>query len=240
MKSIKNASLEEREEKILTEFEKGNLPSFLRRLVPIHIAHENNGKKHKITVWVMPDYLSIGSDDDFVRIPMNPVTAQKIADYYGLLLPTTIIVDEVYRQAKIKLKPSNMPPGPEMTSIDFYLNHNKRIEDQLKGKSHGALTAGHKKDIVVTNRLNNTPTRRVAIYGWHRTLRDTGTPIQPLSVVHGVKYADYSHGIRLVGRGVVIDGMEYDLEDVLKDKAFAFLLSKEGALLSTKIPLDCS
>ncbi len=62
--------------------------------------------------------------------------------------------------------------------------------------------AGHKKDVVITNRLTREQ-GRIAIYGWHQP---TGIPIQPLSTVHGAGYADYSHGIRLVSDVVLIDG----------------------------------
>ena len=45
------------------------------------------------TIEVMPDYLAVGSDDDFVRMPMRPQTAQQIADAFGCVLPTRKIVD---------------------------------------------------------------------------------------------------------------------------------------------------
>ena len=50
------------------------------------------------------------------------------------------------------------------------------------------LTAGPRKDLVLTSRLWLDP-GKVAIYGWHRA---RGAPIQPLSTVHGAGYADYS------------------------------------------------
>ena len=52
----------------------------------------------------MPDYLALGSNEDFVQIPMNPLTAQRIADQTGTSLPTKKIVDDVYRQAEVKLR----------------------------------------------------------------------------------------------------------------------------------------
>ena len=92
----------------------------------------------------------------------------------------------------MKLAPSPLPPGPQMMSNDYYRRHHQAIEAQRTGRP--GLIAGHKKDVVVTNRLVSRPDR-VAIYGWHR--RD-GRPIQPLSLVHEASYADYSHGIRFV------------------------------------------
>jgi len=86
--------------------------------------------------------------------------------------------------------------------------------------------AGHKKDLVVSNRLWRNP-GRVAIYGWHQP---NGRAIQPLSTVHGAEYADYSHGVRLVARTAYLNGRAIDLEDLLADATYAGLLSDEGPI----------
>ncbi|HET9751340.1 MAG TPA: hypothetical protein VFP52_00195, partial [Myxococcales bacterium] len=104
-------------------------------------------------------------------------------------------------------------------------------EGQLGG-AHGELTAGHKKDVVVTSQLASKP-GKVAIYGWHQA---NGTPIQPLSTVHGDFYADYSHGIRLVAGTIVVDGEEQKLEDVYRDPLLCGLVSDEGPLTFTRYP----
>ena len=75
-------------------------------------------------------------------------------------------------------------------------------QSQARDFPLGALVSGHKKDVVLTNRLITHP-GQIAIYGWHRGI---GEPIQPLSTVHGAGYADYSHGIRLVSQMAMIDG----------------------------------
>ena len=88
------------------------------------------------------------------------------------------------------------------------------------------LVSGHKKDLVLTNRLSSAP-GRVAIYGWHRP---GGNPIQPLSTVHGAEYADYSHGIRLVSRTAFVNGQAVDLQDLLMDGTYAGLLNTDGPI----------
>jgi hypothetical protein len=131
------------------------------------------------------DYAAIGVDDDFVRTPMSPITAQRLADQLGLVLPTKKLVDAIYSAATVKLAPSPLTPGPQMMSNDYYRRHHEAIEKQRAGRV--GLVAGHKKDVVVTNRLVSRPDR-VAIYGWHAHDR---RPIQPLSLVHEASYADY-------------------------------------------------
>ena len=78
--------------------------------------------------------LSTGNDRDYIRFPMNPITAQRIADHYACILPTSKIVDLIYQQARQKLKPITFAPGPHMVSTSQYIKHNPRaIQIQLKG-----------------------------------------------------------------------------------------------------------
>ena len=174
---------------------------------------------------MIPDYLAIGSDDDYVIIPMTPRTAMLIASEFDFTLPTRKLVDDIYQHSTVQLTPEPMHPGPGMTSNAYYQEHDYRIKLQLPqdGDAH-PLIAGHKKDVVLTPRLIAQP-QRVAIYGWHRP---DGRPIQPLSLVHGSEYVDYSHGVRLVSRMAVIDGEEVDLAEIYADPQLNALVSDEG------------
>jgi hypothetical protein len=176
----------------------------------------------------MPDYLAIGSDDDFLRIPMNLHSAAAIAARFGFVLPTRKMVDAIYNQSAYHFTPAPMPAGPQMTSTQYFRIHNETIEKEsrARGIPRGALVSGHKKDVVMTNRLAKME-GRIAIYGWHR---GTGAPIQPLSTVHGACYEDYSHGIRLVSRTALIDGVPTPIDDVLRDSVLAKVLSDEGSI----------
>jgi len=226
-----------REELILSEIKKGNVPEFARQMKEINISGTGkDGKIHNVKMNVMPDYLAIGSDQDFVRIPMNPLTAQKIADQTGTVLPTSKIVDEIYNQAEVKLTPQPMPPiGTKMMSSQYYQQHQQLIDNQMKekGVKIGVMIAGQKKDVVLSNKLEEKPDR-VAIYGWHQGV---GKPIQPTSTVHENTYADYSHGVRLISNKVIVDGISRNLADVLKDPVLASLVSKEGPLVNTRIKI---
>jgi hypothetical protein len=110
----------------------------------------------------------------------------------------------------------------------YFSEHNRKIKEQRLslGCPLGALISGHKKDVVLTNRLGET-LGRVAIYGWHRL---SGIPVQPLTIVHGANYADYSHGIRLVSDVVLIDGEPRSIYEVLEDPKLATIVSDEGPI----------
>ena len=227
--SVLNMDRQQREQAILSELLEGNLPGFLRKLAPVKLSCElTNGKTLSATIFVMPEYLAIGSDSDFLRIPMNLHTAMAIADRFRFVLPTKKIVDAIYDQSACRFTPQPLPAGPQMTSTEYYRMHNAMIDgqSQSRGFPFGALVAGHKKDVVLTNGLTTHP-GQIAIYGWHRA---TGAPIQPLSTVHGAGYADYSHGIRLIAGMALIDGRLQSVQDILHDPVLAKVLSDEGAI----------
>lgn len=214
---------EERELAILQELLCGNMPSHLRALVPV----EADNGAHRATVFVLPDYLAIGSDDDFVVMPMAPRTAMLVAREFGFTLPTRKLVDDIYDNSTVRLNPQPMQPGPQMASNAYYGRHDCLIKQQLPAEDEAQpLLAGHKKDVVLTPRLLAQP-ERVAIYGWHR---QDGRPIQPLSLVHAIEYVDYSHGVRLVSRTALLDGEPVDILDIYTDPELSGLLSDEGAL----------
>jgi len=214
----------EREEWIVSLLEAGHFPDFLRKLKPVHV----HSRDHQITFWVMPDYLSLGSDDDYILVPLSWVNVRKLAQAWGFYLPTPRMVDAIYQQAERVIWPKTFPPGPEMNSIATIRAHNDWIAAQrYLYTDQSALTAGHKKDIVVSRRLYKMQDR-IAIYGW-QNIRD-GEPIQPLSLWHGERYADYSHGIRMVAPWVLVDGELVPLPQVLNDSRLARSLSHEGPL----------
>ena len=219
----------QREQAIRGEILKGNLPQFLRTLVPVKLHSGTAGRKSSTaTIFVTPDYLAIGSDDDFLRIPMNLHSAVAVADRFGSILPTRKMVDTIYDQARYQLMPQPLPAGPEMRSTEYYVTHNQMIQKQARslGVRLGELISGDKKDVVITNLLFHKA-GRIAIYGWHR---GPGEPIQPLSTFHGANYADYSHGIRLVSDMALIEGKFQSVNDILRDPSESSLLSDEGPI----------
>jgi hypothetical protein len=211
------------------------VPSYLRNLQPVRFSGIAGGRQTEIVICVTPDYLAVGSDTDHVRVPLGLPAALRVADAFDMMLPTTRMVDAIYAQADLRLSPRPMSPGPQMSSTDYFHRHDRTVDAQFAeaGGRHGVLVAGHKKDLVIANRLSRNR-GRVAIYGWHR---GNGDPIQPLSTVHGAYYADYSHGIRLVSRTAYVDGRAVDLRALLTDGAYAGLLNSDGPLSSATVQL---
>ncbi len=214
-----------REIALAREILQGNVPQFWREFAEVTAeVHTNDGKTRTVVYCVSPDYLAVGRDDDFVRMPLTPYIAQHLADMLGCVLPTRKMVDDIYRAAEAKLIPQPLTEARE--SLATFLEHHRLIQEQWKNRHPNQLVAGIKKDVIVTNELIKRPDH-VAIYGWHKL---DGKPIQPLTTVHVDWYVDYSHGIRLVDQWCEVDGKPMRIQEVRSDEALSELLSDEGPL----------
>jgi hypothetical protein len=227
MQRISDLPLAEREEEIYKAAASGNIPDFLRNTITLQGEFDDaEGVSHSVVFEVMPDYLSIGSDDYFCRIPMNPMTAQRLANLFGASLLTAKMSDYIYNRSEVKLAPYNyIPVGNANELIAKFVDHNVQVERQLAeaGGKHGQLVAGIQKDLILSERIAERPDR-VVIYGWHRP---DGNPIQPVYSGHIWWYVDYSHGIRFINNQVIIDGKAALFTEILKDPVLFRIFSDE-------------
>ena len=228
MRRITKLEQKEREREIFLAISAGNIPDFLRNTITMKADFQDaTGLHHAVVYEVMPDYLAIGCDSDFCRIPMNPYTAQQLADLFGASLLTEKISDQIYLHADQKLTPFNyLPVGNANERVEKFVAHNAEIERQMKasGGQNGQLVAGIKKDVILSCRNASQP-EKVVIYGWHET---DGQPIQHVYSGHVYWYVDYSHGIRLMNDQVLVDGKPRLLSELLSDPALFMLFSDEN------------
>ena len=231
IKSIDGLNVAQREEAALAALLAGHVPCYMRDFVDVSIDFTDaRGVAHHLTVGALPDHLIIGTDVDGLRIPLWPLTAQKVADAWNCVLPTPKLVTILWNAAVSKLPPQPWgPPFDEtMSSTDRIVAHNARVEATIKqlGVDATKLMSGHKKDVVLSKQLA-VRTTSVAIFGW---IQANGKPIQPLFLGHANTYADYSHGIRMVSRACQLDGQDDDLGRILMDADLCVGLSNEGPL----------
>lgn len=201
----------------------GNYPQHIFRWATIHTQlRVDSVTTLRASYQVTADYLSIGTDSDWSRVPLTPGAAQQIADSMHCFLPTRKIVDDIYQAAQIKLAP--LPMFAFRDSPVTMYQHHLMIEGLRKGRK--GLIAGIKKDVVISAQLiRSAKTNRVAIYGWHQL---NGKPIQPLYTGHVNWYVDYSHGIRLIKREIRINGKKYDYVQVMQDPLLRKLICDEA------------
>ena len=232
MNRIALLSREDREREIYKALSAGNMPDFLRNTVTLKGEFSDaSGIVHEVQYEVMPDYLSVGNNSDFCRIPMNPHTAQKLATLYGASLITAKLSDHIYKMAAVKLTPFPYTPvGHANESVQKFAEHNAQIEKQKTeaGGINGQLIAGIKKDVILSARIAKNP-NKVVIYGWHKS---GGVPIQPVYSGHVDWYVDYSHGIRLINNQVLLDGKHVLLSDILSDPVLCKIFSDEDSPMS--------
>lgn len=241
-KSIRDSaiSIDLREEIIFNEIHSGNIPKFYRKLIEIKDTVLINNRNHTVKYYVMPDFLAIGSDEDYFYCPMRPQLAQKIADRLKCSLPTRKISNRIYQKAEVKMVPQPIPPSKAMITIPVFEKHNSMVQEQRKNTLNefplGSLTAGNKKDVVISNKIyTDKGLLRVVIYGWHKP---DGKAIQPLYNGHSTIHVDYSHGIRLVQNKVWVDGKKTSLQKILKSEILYPLVSDEGVIARYYYPVS--
>lgn len=222
-----------RERAIFEQFELGNVPDFMR--TPKRIVSEADG--HRLELDVLPDFLCVGTDDDFLRVVLWPTTLQRVADLFSATLITPFISDLIWQQADVRINAleTTMPPTQDMISTKWFVEQNEKVEKLRAGRP--GLITGHKKDVVIANSLALPQFHdRVAIVGWHKK---DGTRIQglnpspgiPFNHTHHFEYIDYSHGGRLMAKFVWLDGAEALFEDVATDPALAKLVNGSDGVL---------
>lgn len=213
----------EREQLVFSEVVKRG-KSVLGKLVPITVPGPAGTK---ITYEVMPDYLTI----DGLRVPMSGQTAQRVANNFGMSLPTSKMDKQIWEAADTKLRPPPLSSGgriggkhytgqqvveSKISDSDSAIAYSGMIEDQLKDKKPN-LVAGHMKTIVMTNRPD-----QLGLYGWSGD-SDKWSPIQSSehtghdTTVH----TEYGTGTRLVGNAKITypDGrvVPIDMDELLED-----------------------
>ena len=212
-KALRVLSGPAREAWVFENVRQGNVPDFLR--VPTLISLTWVGGK-KAYLEVCPDYLCLGTDNDFVYTPVNIETAQHICDLIEAMLPTRKLVDDIWAQAAVQLAPQ--PWGPpydaSMMSSERFIAQNEKIQKAWPGEARGVLTAGHFKDYVLVPELE-TRRDRTCIYGWHQK---NGVPIQGVQInAHERTYVDYSQCPRFVSRTLTVEEEVFLVADVMQD-----------------------
>jgi hypothetical protein len=220
----KSYNWQQRDSLAMEWFMQGHVPDFFLRFAPIRVMmKDSSGQAFRLTYWVSPDYFVVGNNEDWVRVPITPMAAQRLLDTVHAILPTRKMVDDIYMQSTVKLAPLPMFAFRD-SSVTMY-QHHLMIEGQRQQRK--GLIAGIKKDVVTTSKLlTDKRANRVAIYGWHQP---NGQPIQPVYTGHVNWYVDYSHGIRFVHATGKLNGKKVQLTNLLSNPQLAALLCNEDS-----------
>lgn len=224
------------EEFVFQQFSSGNVPDFMRPENYRAVTSEVRVGDHTVTatIRVCPDYLAIGGNGDFVRVPLDAITAQRIADRFSLALPTQRLVDIIDANAT---QAGGMLPfvaAPQIAKrIRDPHNGNKPVESKWNYQQYGNyegrwMLSGEfiamQNQMIQENpeAMRNAPIRsgqkKDVIYDplAFKESKEGGPPVviyrkgvQGLSNWHNEGYFDYSHGIRFIDPSIQIT-VRYD------------------------------
>lgn len=197
----------ERERAIYAAVMKEGLPEFQEVATTMK---SRDGREHKVVIRITKRALNING----MGIPMTQETAELIAEKTGCMLPTAAIMKAVFEDPKFKkLVMPTLPPGPSMTSTEYYEQHNRMILEQMrqKGINENGAVIGAEKTICAGPKN----TSRLLLHGG---LRPDGRLYQNNTLTPHSKryYVDYSQRARLVDRKIVVDDKEMDIEEARK------------------------
>jgi len=179
---------------------------------------------------------------DDVRVNVTAVLAQKLADIFDASLPTAMVADMMFAAAVRRAAPC---PVQISTSTASMIKHSQSVDKQLKNQGTTGLVATCGKHWVLDKKLESKP-QAACNYGWHfngssfqgikgfsPASSEAGhnvRVIQPNTTGHDALHVDYSQICQLVSQTCWIDNVEMKFSDILKDPAYADLVSHQGAL----------
>lgn len=203
---------------------------------------------HTAEFSVLADALKI----DGVRVNVSAETQQIIADLMGCTLLTPKLADLIWMQRTVSLTPF---PRPITSSTAAMIEHSQKIDAALaRVVNPDGLIATVGKHWVIDDALL-THRGMAENYGWHFEGSSfqgiTGAPcasratspngqiarvIQGTGWAHDMHHSDYSQVCVLVSRSCKVNGIDYDLRDVLRDSQFAVLASHTGSMQVLRQP----
>lgn len=184
-----------------------------KNLVPVTV---NGPSNIKITYQVMPDYLMV----DGTRVTLTPATAQRVADAFGMKLPTSKMSKQIYDAADTKVRATPLSSSGyvgsngqrysgkdvvqhRISQSDAAVEYSKLTDAEIaklnKNKSPGIIS-GHGKEIVQP--LGDP--KDVSFGGWQG---QNGKALQPYTAAHkgaAQSHSEYGLYTRLISNNVQV------------------------------------
>ena len=221
---------------VLEQVARGNLPSTWNHWVTVTV----HGRRGTVVEFdVSPHGLRLGTDADWVEVPLDGPHFAAAAELLGCRLATAWMVEQIYRQARrtggavhyfsaSEIAASlgwhdwdnNAPDGAKMKSATFFRQRTLLLRRWLDEHDipDDALVAGYFKT-VVTPIDGLTRRRGLEIVGGHD---ERGRQVQPLSGgLHGQRFFDYSHNVRFVRDEIRVNGQSLTLREFFTNVGYA-------------------
>lgn len=245
---LKDKRGEERQKLILQAWKNGEVPSWItKRAWPIvESSAIVDGRKRILRYPVMPDRLSIGTDEDPLYVGLMPKYAQIVADDLFAVIPTRRMSRAIWGAAPVKLiyaepgYPYYLPGGipGDISATGAWVDAGKKIESRQRAAGNAdrsRLSSGGWKLVVL---YRGIPSTVLAIDGGKRDTNPATGFIQSSFGPHGASYdPDYPQGLQVASRKSVLSDPDdptifapVDLKKVAADPKLSILVNEDGAI----------
>lgn len=221
---------------VLAQVAEQNMPDSWDDWVTVTV----NGRKGTVLEFdVSPHGLRIGTNDDWVEVPLDGPHSAAAADMLGARLATAWMVGQIYEAARSKGRVAryfaatqiarslgyddwdpNAPDGAKMMSAEFFERRNALLREWLQKNEvdDSVLVAGYFKCVVPPVDGVTRPGGLEMLGGYD----DAGSRIQPLSGgFHEQSFYDYSQNLRLAKEPLRVDGRSMTLEEFWGNSSYA-------------------
>ncbi len=231
------------EDKVIAEILAGNVPDFMRpeNWQSITVREKIGDMEVEMTLRVCPDYIALGSNSDYVRVPLSPNGLRRLTAAMGAELPTKKVVDIIDREAKshnglfdlvdaaMISRKTGMPLDKGTTYMlrpEFAWSSSQISDNEIRARKLAgfSLVSGQKKDVI----LHPVPLDAKNNLIQYRPNHPQGLDFRS----HPKDHTDYSLGARLVDPivDVKITGppsreRRMNYRDIIMDKDLFRLLS---------------
>jgi hypothetical protein len=213
---------------VLEQIAEQNMPDSWDDWVTVTVT----GRKGAVVEFeVSPHGLRIGTDQDWVEVPLDGPHSAAAAEILGVRLATAWMVDEIYDAARSEGRVvhyfaatqianslgyadwnPNAPDGEKMRSPEFFEQRSLLLRKWLREHEvdDSTLASGYFKSVVPPI---DGVTRKggLEMIGGHDSI---GEPIQPLSGGFHVRtFFDYSQNIRFVKALLRVDGRPMTIDE---------------------------
>jgi len=224
--------------------------------VPVQYGH------HEGVFIVGADALMLRHPTGAFRLSVSGMGAQMLCDGLHLQMPTPLMIDRIWENAIVRVKPKTYTPDSSgrvhvqdrsgrditvsMSGLAAMIAHSDRVNEFAGDPTRLMCNVG--KWWVICKALsgqahsaNHGDSYRCANYGWFDAgapgLSVTGKHIwQSIGTRHNQHHRDYSQTFVPIGSRMLVDGVVMPVSDVLVNPELAGLISHEGALPFARHP----
>lgn len=185
-----------------------DIPDFLRFFLPVRVkktlADGNKPIGYEAVYYVSPDWLSIGSDFEWCRVPLSAVAGQRVLNRFGCRHPTPLMARQIYESTRAPTGPVD-PFVPFISresfkaveggvqSTEMFLALHQDIEFRRRDSTLGHLITGPMRDVTIGKVVSDK--KQLLLWGG---VLASGKAAENKGAHDLDRFTDHAMGLRLV------------------------------------------